>query len=213
VVWPLQGGTHLFVHSCGCRMPADCNCVPAAVVCLVQSSHNPRGNFAHVFDRLLQLAPTWVKLASRFNRTNSVVVAKVLNTTSCVCCHADDSCLLLLITCFVRDGAFVIAHPCTCALSTPNVHMSPLQIEAQANEHEALKVDGFPGIFLYPSGKDQTPIPYAGYDRSLKVHRHCRTEAQPSANVLVSDAKGSSGCSMHPLRCCVYRIAKVTAAA
>lgn len=64
------------------------------------------------------LAPTWVKLASRFNRTDSVVIAK---------------------------------------------------IEAQANEHEALKVDGFPGIFLYPSGKDQTPIPYAGYDRSLKA--------------------------------------------
>lgn len=44
-----------------------------------------------------------------------------------------------------------------------------LQIEAQANEHEALKVEGFPGIFLYPSGKNQTPIPYSGYDRSLKV--------------------------------------------
>lgn len=46
-------------------------------------------------DRLLQLAPTWVKLASRFNRTDSVVVAKVLDMRSRACCHDDHPCLLL----------------------------------------------------------------------------------------------------------------------
>jgi hypothetical protein len=85
-----------------------------------------------------------------------------------------------------------------CAFA-PNIHVSPLQIEAQANEHEALKVDGFPGIFLYPSGKDQTPIPYAGYDRSLKVHKHARLEIRSSGWDCGPTPNGSAGCGMHLL--------------
>lgn len=63
---------------------------------------------------------------------------------------------------------------CSSALIPSNTQLPPLQIEAQANEHENLKVDGFPGIFLYPSGKDKTPITYSGYDRSLKVHQQSK---------------------------------------
>lgn len=48
------------------------------------------------------------------------------------------------------------------------------QIEGTANEHEALKVEGFPTILLFPSGEDQTPIPFDGGDRSLKVLVYCR---------------------------------------
>ena len=83
------------------------------------------------------------------------------------------------------------------------MHTPPLQIEAQANEHEALKVDGFPGIFLYPSGKDQTPIPYAGYDRSLKVQKHARPEDLSPACAAALCDNGSLGRSMRLLWCCV----------
>ena len=93
------------------------------------------------------------------------------------------------------------------------MHVSPLQIEAQANEHEALKVDGFPGIFLYPSGKDQTPIPYAGYDRSLKVQKHARAETLPSACAAARHAISSPGCSMRALHYLVSYHVPASAAA
>ena len=64
-----------------------------------------------MFDCLLQLAPTWVKLASRFNRTDSVVVAKVLNMRSCVSCRADDPCLPILLAMFVMH------------ISRPSIHV------------------------------------------------------------------------------------------
>lgn len=44
-----------------------------------------------------------------------------------------------------------------------------VQIDATANEHAALAVEGFPTILLFPAGsKDKKPIQYSG-DRSLKV--------------------------------------------
>lgn len=41
------------------------------------------------------------------------------------------------------------------------------KFEATSNEHQLVKVEGFPSIMLFPAGKDQKPVVYSG-DRSLK---------------------------------------------
>lgn len=43
------------------------------------------------------------------------------------------------------------------------------QIEATANEHEKLNVEGFPTLLFFPASNKGESVAYDGADRSLKV--------------------------------------------